>query len=821
MIHKHIIITGMSCNSCAETIEKTISKIDGIQEASVNWSSSTLNLIYDDKTVSLQQIIQQIKNIGYDIADDQTIKKFHIDGMSCNSCANTIEQTLQQELGIIYSKINFPKELLEVKYNNNLISSQEIIDLIHKIGYQATLIVQKHFEQEQYQKQKNQQKENIKHIWQRFFISLVLVLPLLYLSMGSMVGMPIPSILNPIKHSSIFAIVQCLLALIIILLNRDLYSKGFKALLVKHPNMDSLVALGTSVAFLYSLWNTMLIFAGQQSYVHHLYYESSAMILVLITLGHYFETKSTSQTGDAIGKLLELAPDQAYILEGSEYKLVPVTSLNKGDIVQIKPGSKVPIDGIVTKGSSHIDESMITGESNPVIKQKGDHVVGGSLNQEGLLLIEVEKTSDDTMLSHMIKMVEEAQNSKAPIAKIADKVSGIFVPIVILISIISFIGWLLIGHASFSFALSILISVLVVACPCALGLATPTAIMVGTGQGAKLGVLVKNGEALEKTKQVSTIIFDKTGTLTQGKPTITDIKIFDNQFSTSEIIHILQAMESNSEHPLAKAIMNYQLDNVFKPVNIKDFQALSGLGISAKVDDVQYFFGNGALMIEKNIKLEQSIAVLANKFAKEGKTPIFFSNSKEVIAIISVADQIKDDSVQAIADLKKTGLKIVMMTGDNQQTANYVANQLGIDYVLSEVLPEDKANQIKHLQSKSKGLVAMVGDGINDAPALAQADVGIAIGSGTDIAIESAEIVLMNNHLLDVVKAIRLSRAVMKNIKENLFWAFGYNIIGIPVAMGLLYIFGGPLLNPMIAGAAMSFSSVCVVLNALRLKRFK
>lgn len=585
-----------------------------------------------------------------------------------------------------------------------------------------------------------------------------------------------------------------------------------------HPNMDSLVALGTSAAFIYSLVGTFAVYQGQADFAMHLYYESAAVILTLITLGKTFEAISKGKTSEAIKELLALAPKKAVVLKGGKEKLVDIAQVAVGDVILVKPGERIPVDGVITEGQSTVDESMLTGESMPVEKRVGDTVIGASINKTGSFQFKATKVGEDTTLSQIVQLVEEAQGTKAPIAKLADQVSAIFVPVVMSLAILAGLAWLIFGHSGLVFALTIIISVLVIACPCALGLATPTAIMVGTGKGAQLGVLFKNGEALETAQEIQTIVLDKTGTITKGQPEVRAIQTFAN-VPTEEMLYLAASVEKRSEHPLAQAILQAAKEAQITLGQAFEVHTVTGQGIQAKVDEKQVLLGNEKLMQSFDVEIEAVQAQVA-QLSSQGNTVMYVASQGELIGLIAVSDPVKTSSPQAIQALQKMGLEVVMLTGDNEQTAQAIAKQAGITQVISQVLPDQKSQVIQELQAQGKK-VAMVGDGINDAPALAQANVGIAIGTGTDIAIESADIVLMRGDLNGVVSALRLSKATMRNIKENLFWAFAYNVLGIPVAMGVLHLFGGPLLNPMLAGAAMSFSSVSVLLNALRLKRFK
>lgn len=597
----------------------------------------------------------------------------------------------------------------------------------------------------------------------------------------------------------------------------NFFTVGYKTLFRGHPNMDSLVALGTNAAFVYSLGATIAIWFGHTSYAENLYYESAAVILTLITLGKYLEARSMGKTSAAIEKLMGLAPKTAMVVRNGEEVVISVEEVVAGDTIIVKPGEKIPVDGVVLEGITSIDESMLTGESIPVEKNTGDNVIGASINKNGTIRYKATKVGKDTALSQIIKLVEDAQGSKAPIAKMADIISGYFVPIVIVLAIISGSAWYFGGETGL-FALTIVISILIIACPCALGLATPTAIMVGTGKGAENGVLIKSGGALETTNKVQTIVFDKTGTITEGKPKVTDI-ITVNGILETELLQLTASAEKGSEHPLGEAIVKGAEEKALDFMKTENFNAIPGHGIEVTVDGKVILAGNRKLMDVRNISLD-TLAITSDELAGQGKTPMYIAINNQIAGIIAVADTVKENSLKAIEKLQKMGIEVAMITGDNKGTAEAIAKQVGIDRVFSEVLPEDKANEVKKLQAEGKK-VAMVGDGINDAPALAQADIGIAIGSGTDVAMESADIILMRSDLMDVPTAVELSKSTIRNIKQNLFWAFGYNILGIPFAMGIFYLLGGPLLNPMVAGAAMALSSVSVLSNALRLKRFK
>ncbi len=649
-------------------------------------------------------------------------------------------------------------------------------------------------------------------------------IPVFYLAMGHMVGMPIPKFLDPMGNAESYAIVQLLLSLPVVLAGWGFYTRGFRNLIKKSPNMDSLIAMGTGAAFIYSLFGTIMILQGDNSYAMHLYYESADVIIALIMLGKYLEHVSKGKTSEAIKKLAGLRPKKATLVRGDEFIVVDIDEVEHEDILLVKPGESIPCDGEIVDGYSLVDEAMITGESIPVEKNIGDKVIGASINKHGSFKFRATAVGNETALAKIIKLVQDAQGSKAPIARLADVISGYFVPTVIIIAVISALAWYFAGSMGLVtlndspniFALTIFITVLVIACPCSLGLATPTAIMVGTGKGAEMGILIKGGEPLERAHKITSVVFDKTGTITEGKPMVTDI--ISRELEEDKFLALVASCEQHSEHPLGEAIVEEAKEKELDFRTVNEFISITGMGIEAIIDGEKIYIGNKRLMDTKevlHVDFEK-----AEELSSQGKTPMFIAIENKYAGIIAVADRIKSTSKEAIYKLRKLGVEVAMITGDNKRTAMAIGKEAGIDRIFAEVLPEDKSVEVKKLQNEGK-IVAMVGDGINDAPALAQADIGIAIGSGTDIAMESADIVLMKSDLNDVPRAIALSRATIKNIKQNLFWAFAYNTLGIPVAAGVLYIFGGPLLDPMIAGGAMAMSSVSVVSNALRLKYFK
>lgn len=754
---------------------------------------------------------------------------FDIQGMTCSSCVAHVEKAVNKLDGIKNVQVNLLQNSMIVEYDKNKLNNEKIIDAVIDAGYGAS--VQKDKEKIIDKKEKkNSNTENItQSMKKRLIISICFLVPLMYIAMNHMLykwfKIPIPQIIKTIFHGSenalIFGFTQFLLLLPIIYVNRNYFKVGFKRLLKKSPNMDSLIAIGSGAAIVYGIFAVYMIGYGLghnqinlvEKYSKDIYFESAGTILTLITVGKYLEAKSKGKTSDAISKLINLAPKTAIVLRDGKEVEINLEQVVIGDILIIKPGASIGVDGSIVFGTSSIDESSITGESIPVEKTIGDTVVSGTINKNGYLKIKATKVGDDTTLSQIIKLVEEASNSKAPISRLADKVSGVFVPIVILIAVIATIFWLINGQ-SFEFALSIGIAVLVISCPCALGLATPVAIMVGTGKGAELGILIKSAQSLEQLHLVDTVVLDKTGTITEGKPKVTDIvSLIDEK----ELLKIAGSLEKNSEHPLAQAIVENVSQMQIPFLKVEDFNAISGRGVRGKIQGNKYLGGNIAFMEENNIDISK-IKHKADKLLSQAKTVLYFANETDVIGIIAVADTVKDTSIEAIKGLKEKNIDVIMLTGDNKTVANEIAKQIGIDKVISEVLPQDKEKEVQKLQQQGKKL-AFVGDGINDSPALVKADVGLAIGSGTDIAIESADIVLIKNNLLDVANAISLSRAVMSNIKMNLFWAFFYNCIGIPIACGVFYLGLGFKLNPMFGALAMSLSSVCVVTNALRLKR--
>ena len=811
MVNKTFKIEGMACAACARAVEKASQKIDGVSDANVNLATEKLNIEYDESKVDVNKIQNAVEKAGYKAVVEAVGKTFKIEGMTCASCVRAVERATRKIDGVVESNVNLATENMNITYEPSKVRVSDIKKAVEAAGYKA-------LDQEisvDEDKEKKLQESNL--LWKKFIFSLIFTVPLLTISMGHMFGLKLPAAIDPMMHPLSFAVIQLALVIPVIIAGSRFYKVGFKTLIKGSPNMDSLVAIGTSAAFLYGLYAVFEIISGNTQYVHDLYFESAATIITLITLGKYLESVTKGKTSEAIKKLMGLTPKTAIIINNGKEVEISIDEVEAGDIVIAKPGERLAVDGEVVEGSTSVDESMLTGESIPVEKNIGDKVIGASINKNGMIKYRATKVGKDTALAQIIKLVEDAQGSKAPIAKLADIIAGYFVPVVISLAVISSLAWYFSGKDTV-FSLTIFISVLVIACPCALGLATPTAIMVGTGKGAEHGVLIKSGAALETTHKIQTIVFDKTGTITEGNPKVTDI-ITTNNLHKDYLLQLAASAEKGSEHPLGEAIVKEAAEKGVEIKKLDYFKAIPGEGIEVKIDGSDILLGNRKLMEKSNVEIK-SMEESSHELAKQGKTPMYISVDGNIAGIIAVADTVKENSKKAIDKLHKMGIEVAMITGDNRRTAEAIAKQVGIDRVLAEVLPQDKANEVKKIQLEGRK-VAMVGDGINDAPALAQSDIGIAIGSGTDVAIESADIVLMRSDLMDVPTAIQLSKKTIKNIKENLFWAFGYNSLGIPVAMGVLYLFGGPLLNPMIAAAAMSFSSVSVLTNALRLKRFK
>ncbi len=735
-------------------------------------------------------------------------------GMHCASCASNIENALAKERGIKLANINFASDKLYVEYDLSDISLEKIIKTIEKLGYRAQ---EENLELENqlnhHGHKLDQTEKEVKKLRNIFLFSLILSVPIFYLMMGKMLGLPLPS--WSLKTEVIF---QLIITTAVMAVNYPLYISGFKKLITRNPNMDSLIEVGTLAAYFYSLAISFMVWTGPEYMVDHLYYESAALILVFISLGQYLEVKTKGQTGQAIKKLIGLQPKEATIIKESGEVKIPISQVKIGDVVLVRPGEKIPVDGLVLDGYSGVDEKMITGESIPVEKKKDDEVIAGTINKTGVLKFVAKRVGQETLLAQIIKIVQEAMGSKAPIQLLADRVSFYFVPAVFLIAISSFAIWLLLGQ-SLAFALTVFVAILIIACPCSLGLATPTAVMMGTGLAAQRGVLIKSGRALEKARKVSIIVFDKTGTLTKGEPIVKDVIALDKKYQEKDILFYAALAEKNSEHPLAQAVLNKAKEENIELSEVRNFQVFPGKGVVAEYQKENILLGTKKLMVEKKIALLDKEGIV-EKLENEGKTVVILALDKKIIGLVAIADTLKDFSKEAVKTLQSMGKKTAIITGDNKRVAQAIAQELGIQGVMAEVLPREKAAKIKELQ-KEGNIVAMVGDGINDAPALAQADLGIALGSGTDVAMETGDMVLIKNDLRDVVLAIDISNYTLKKIKQNLFWAFFYNSFGIPIAAGILYPFFGLLLNPVIAAVAMALSSFSVVLNALSMRYYR
>lgn len=752
-------------------------------------------------------------------------EKYNVTGMTCAACQARVQKSVSNLTGVQECNVNLLKNSMVVTYDDKNVNSGQIIAAVEKAGYGASLQQAKGKSAAQAVSPVDTAKKEYETMKRRVIWSFVFTIPLFYISMGHMMGWPLPGFFLGTENAMIYALTLFLLALPVAIINNKYYRMGFKTLFHGSPNMDSLIALGSGASLAYGVYALYKIAWGfgygdlamVNQFTHDLYFEGAGTILTLITLGKFFEARAKGRTSDAINKLMNLAPKKATVVRDGVETVIPAEEVEKGDILIVKAGESVPVDGVLLEGTGSLDESAITGESIPVDKQAGDKVIGATINQSGYFKMRADKVGDETALSQIIKLVDEATSSKAPIAKLADKVAGIFVPIVIGIALLAMAVWLICG-ATFEFAMTIAVSVLVVSCPCALGLATPTAIMVGTGRGASNGILIKSAEALETAHSVNVVVMDKTGTITQGKPVVTDLACHSG-VAEDHLLQIAASLEKLSEHPLARAIVAEAEKRNMQFLPVEQFEQIPGQGIKGSIEGITCLAGNQKLLNAEGVH-DQALEQLQDQMADQGKTPLFFAAAGKLIGMVAVADVVKPSSKQAIADLQAMGIEVVMLTGDHKKTAEAIRRQVGVDRVVAEVLPQDKEQEVRKLQESGKK-VAMVGDGINDAPALARADVGIAIGAGTDVAMESADIVLMRSDLLDVAGAIELSKATIRNIKENLFWAFFYNIIGIPIAAGCWYTAFNLKMNPMVAALAMSFSSVFVVSNALRLRFFK
>ena len=817
MTEKIYRVTGMSCASCAAHAQKAAAKLDGVDSCDVNIATEKMRIFYDENKVNFERLRKSVEDAGYGLENSQPVKHINlaIDGMSCASCSAAVERAVKKLNGVQNVQVNIATNRGSIDFDPLQVKLSQIKAAITDAGYTPRDI-----ESGARSEDEEKRDKGLFRMKMRLIVASVFAVPELYIAMSHMIpqlGLPLPEFMGSHSFPFVFALVQFLLTIPVIVAGDYFFRIGFKSLLKGAPNMDTLVAIGTGAAFLYSTFAMGMIYLGDFSYATSLYFESAAVVITLVMLGKYLEAVSKGKTSEAIKKLMNLAPKTATVIRNGSEIEISVDEVEVGDTVLVRPGSSIPVDGIVTDGVSSVDESMLTGESLPVEKQPDSPVTGGSINGEGLIRFRVTKTGADTALAKIIRLVEDAQSKKAPIAKLADIVSGYFVPVVIGIAVLTAVAWALAGK-DLNFALTSFVSVLVIACPCALGLATPTAIMVGTGKGAELGILIKGGEALETAHKIDTVVLDKTGTITEGKPELTDVKAYSG-LSENEILALGASAEYGSEHPIARAIVEGAQKRGISLQETEQFKAVPGRGIDAVVNGKHVLTGSIKLMKENGIDVSGAKGDMETLSAG-GRTLMYLSVDGMLAGLMAAADTVKPTSREAIQKLKDYGIEVVMITGDNAGTAATIAKEVGIDRTLSDVLPQDKAGEVKKLQTSGRK-VAMVGDGINDAPALVQADIGVAIGTGTDVAVESADIVLMRGDLNEVPTAIGLSRAVIRNIKQNLFWAFIYNLAGIPLAAGVFYLFGGPLLNPIFAGAAMALSSVSVVSNALRLRYFK
>jgi Cu+-exporting ATPase len=810
----HVRVSGMHCAGCAANIEKTLKRLPGIKDVSVNFATEKATFSYNPDEISLEEIAETVKELGYELVLRETEGveiTLRVFGMHSTHCSNLIEKALKKTEGVLYATVDFANSRATIRYDPQITSKRKLEKLIEGLGYKVE-------ESLSVDREKEAREAEIKDLKKRFMISLGFGVPLLYFGMGWMVGLPVPFL----ENVGLQAAIQLVLTTPIIIAAFNLYTSGLKSLLKKVPNMDSLIFIGTSAAYLYSIAVSIAIWQGISGYgLKDLYYEIAAFILVFILLGKYLEAITKGKTSEALRKLMGLQAKTARVVRAGREEEIPVEEVQLGDIVVVRPGEKIPVDGVVVEGSSTVDEKAITGESIPVLKKPGDKVIGATINKTGLLKFKATAVGKDTVLAQIIKIVEEAQASKAPIQLLADKVSSYFVPAVMVIAFSAFLFWLLIAKMPFAFALTILIAVLIIACPCALGLATPTAIMMGTGLGAKNGILIKGAEALEGAHKLQVIVFDKTGTLTKGEPSVTDVVTLSN-YEQDKVLQFAAVAEHGSEHPIGEAIVTSAENKGLDVSGGKEYRTTPGKGIACEYKGASVLVGNRGFMKENGVEVTEGTERVLRQLEDEGKTAVLVAYRNKPIGVIAVADTLKPFSKEAVAQLKGMSKEVWLITGDNERTARAIARQVGIDEgkVMAQVLPGDKAKKVKELQQAGK-VVGFVGDGINDAPALAQADIGIAIGSGTDIAMETGDIILIKDDLRDVVTAIDLSSYTIRKIKQNLFWAFVYNVVGIPIAAGVLYPFTGFLLNPMIAAAAMAFSSVSVVSNSLWMKRYK
>jgi len=818
-------VQGMTCAVCVRRVENAVSELEGVHMVSVNLATETMIVEWDPEKIQPERFIDAVQQAGYSLRSRHKpgTAELAIKGMTCAACVRRVENAITALEGVTQANVNLASESAQVRFAPEKVNLDMIIQAVRDAGYDA--FVPDQDQDSMAEVQRREMLGRLAAMRVRLFLAAAFAAPLFIVSMGEMVGLPMPGFLSPHHAPLNFALVQFLLTLPVLWAGRGFYARGFPNLWKRAPNMDSLIAVGTGAAFVYSSWNLAEIALGHEPMARamDLYFESAAVIITLVMLGKYLETRSKVRTSDAIRQLMALTPTTAVRLVDGRQETIALEQIRPGDVLLVTPGERIPVDGRVSEGQTSVDESMLTGESLPVTKKQGDALIGGTLNAHGAVSMVAERIGRDTVLARIIRLVQEAQGSKAPIASLVDRLSLYFVPAVIAVAISAGLAWFFIGNEPFTFALRIFIAVLVIACPCAMGLATPTAIMVGTGRGAQLGILVKGGEALETARSIKAVVLDKTGTLTLGQPAVTDVlPLPGHAASGDEVLRLAAAAETRSEHPLAKAVVRSAKEKGLAELPAEDFEYLPGRGIKATVDGRSLLLGNMEFVAEfasTEFDADQ-IQSFSAKLSSDGKTALFMAVDGQPYAVLGIADQIKHEARGVVKALKGRGLRVVMLTGDNERTAKAVAALAGIEEVRAGVLPENKAEEVKQLQAQ-RLKVAMVGDGVNDAPALAQADLGVAMGTGIDVAIESGDIVLMSGNLEGLLAALDLSRAVVRNIKQNLFWAFAYNVLGIPVAAGLLYAFGGPTLSPMIAGGAMAMSSVSVVSNALRLRFFQ
>ena len=808
-------VGGMHCAACSTRIEKVVGALPGVESISVNLASEEMDLLHDPQEAPLEKVLEQVRELGFSVEapQEQNVLDLKIGGMHCAACSSRIERVTGRLKGVKEASVNLGAESGRFVFDPALVSQRTLRQTIHDAGFTTSIPQKQSAGDEEARIAARLEEKKRVVLW-----SMAFALPLLILSMGHMWGMPLPNFLDPMHAPGTFALAQLLLTLPVVWSGRSFYLIGFPALARRAPNMDSLVAVGTGAALVYSLWNTIEIWLGvdAQARAMDLYYESAAVLIAMISLGKFFEARSVSKTTGAVRALMALAPDTATLVDGEEERKIPVEEIEPGDLLRIRPGERLPVDGEVAEGQSHVDESMLTGEPLPARRGPGDRVYGGTLNTTGAFVMRASLVGEDTMLARIVRLVRDAQGSKAPIANLADTISYYFVPVVMALALASGLAWYLLSDEPFVFALRIAISVLVIACPCAMGLATPTSIMVGTGRGAQLGVLIKSGRALQRAGELGTLVFDKTGTLTIGKPVLAEVWTNpDTEFDKEALLRLAASIEAQSEHPLAQAVVAAAQGPLPKA---GDFLSVPGQGVTATVEGRTVAIGNERLMQARNLNLEAARAVREG-MEEYGATVVHVAVDNVLAGLLAISDQLRPESDKAVQRLRDLGMEIVLLTGDSERAARAVAARLGIDRVIAGVLPDRKAEVIIELQQEGR-VVGMVGDGINDAPALARADLGVAMGGGMDVAMESGDVVLMREDLFGVLTALALSRAVMRNIRQNLFWAFAFNTIGLPIAAGLLHVFGGPTMSPMLAGGAMAMSSVLVVTNALRLRFF-